>query len=250
MTKPKNHELEEWLSEFNIEYPDEDKIDQTIMQLHQYVPKKKKQQISRVIPAPLRNAYQESLHFSSTFWISNLVYLAIGLIFVLFTSGDPYMALLFLAPLPVLIGLVEIFRSRDEGMIELELSLTYSPSDLMLSKLAIVGFFNLACNLLLIVVINFFAEPIVLIELLKYWAVPYLFVVTFCLFLSIRLRAVFATPISIAILITLGLSIAQLETVYHVIPDLLFIVMFFCAMAAIGLEVKMIKKGAYHEFNN
>ena len=75
----------------------------------------------------------------------------------------------------MLIGLVEIFRSRDEGMIELELSLTYSPSDLMLSKLAIVGFFNLACNLLLIVVINFFAEPIVLIELLKYWAVPYLF---------------------------------------------------------------------------
>ena len=160
------------------------------------------------------------------------------------------MALLFLAPLPVLIGLVEIFRSRDEGMIELELSLTYSPSDLMLSKLAIVGFFNLACNLLLIVVINFFAEPIVLIELLKYWAVPYLFVITVCLFLSIRLRAVFATPISIAILFTLGLSIAQLETVYHVIPDLLFIVMFFCAMAAIGLEVKMIKKGAYHEFNN
>ena len=38
MTKPKNHELEEWLSEFNIEYPDEDKIDQTIMQLYQYVP--------------------------------------------------------------------------------------------------------------------------------------------------------------------------------------------------------------------
>ena len=127
-------------------------------------------------------------------------------------------------------------------MIELELSLTYSPSDLMLSKLAIVGFFNLACNLLLIVVINFFAEPIVLIELLKYWAVPYLFVVTVCLFLSIRLRAVFATPISIAILFTLGLSIAQLETVYHAIPDLLFIVMFFCAMAAIGLEVKMIKR--------
>ena len=86
--------------------------------------------------------------------------------------------------------------------------------------------------------------------LLKYWAVPYLFIITVCLFLSIRLRAVFATPISIAILFILGISIAQLETVYQVIPNLLFIALFICAMTAIGLEVKMIKKGAYHEFNN
>ena len=53
MTKPKDHELEEWLSEFNIEYPDEEKIDQTIMQLHQYVPKKKKYLIAHLIPAPI-----------------------------------------------------------------------------------------------------------------------------------------------------------------------------------------------------
>ena len=175
----------------------------------------------------MRNAFQESLHFSNVFWITNLVYLVTGLILVLFVGGDPYLTLFCLAPLPVLISFVEIFRSRDEGMIELELSLTYSPSDLMLSKLAIVGLFNLACNLLLIIVFNFFAEPIVLINLLKYWAVPYLLIITVCLFLSIKLRAVFAAPISIAILFTLGLSIAQLETIYQAIPNLLFIALFY-----------------------
>ena len=67
MTKPKNHELEEWLSEFNIEYPDEDKIDQTIMQLYQYVPKRKNNRypvsFRHLCEMPIRNLCIFLVHF-------------------------------------------------------------------------------------------------------------------------------------------------------------------------------------------
>ncbi|MEK3890338.1 hypothetical protein [Bacillus sp. FSL K6-3431] len=250
MKKLEDHELEDLLTEFSIEYPDEEEIEQTIMQLHQYVPNKKKNPLTRFIPTPLRNAFIDSLQFSRSFWISNLVYLAIGLSFVFLIDANPYMTLFYLAPLPVLIGLIDIFRSRDEGMIELELSFKFSHSDLILSKLTIVGIFNLACTLFLIIVFNIFAKPLILIDLLQYWAAPYTAIIALSLFLSINLKTIFAVPILIATFLTLGSSVYLFINIDLVILEQVSFALFVCAIIGICLAVKLINKGAYHEFNN
>ncbi|WP_312476584.1 hypothetical protein [Neobacillus sp.] len=247
MIKPNNHELEEWLNEFNIEYPNEEEIDQTIAKLHQYVPEKKKIQHT---PRLFQHAYKELLATTRLFWITNLIYLVTGIGFIFLGGGNPYMTLFLLAPLPVLISLIDVFRGRDEGMIELELSFKHSPSQLILSKLAIIGLFNLVCNVLLIAIINIFTEPILLSSLLKYWVVPYMISNAFCLFLSIKFRAVFAAPISIAILFTFGMAISQMESVYETVPVGIFLFLLIAAIFVLGLEIKMIHKGAYHEFSD
>lgn len=250
MKKLNDHELEEWLSEFDIEYPDEEKVENTIMKLHPFVPKKKKQLWTIVIPAPLRDAYQETLQFSQTFWISNLLYLILGLTIVFLIDGDPYLTLFFLSPIPIIISLYEIFRSRDQGMMELELSFKFSVSNLILSKLTLVGIFNLACTLLLIVIFSFFATPIVLIDLLQYWAAPYSAIVSLSLLLSIKLRTLFVIPVSLAIMTFLGLMVGKVIDIQLIIPEKLSIAIIACAMIGIGLAIKMIKRGVYHEFNH
>lgn len=243
MIKPNDHELEDWLNEFNIEFPNEEKIEQTIAMLHHYVPEKKKAHL-------LQQVFKDLLGVSRVFWITNLIYLAAGIGFIFFGGGNPYMTLFLLAPLPVLISLIDVFRGRDEGMIELELSFKHSPSQLILTKLAIIGVFNLVCNVLLIVAIHIFTEPVLIDSLLKYWAVPYLTSSSFCLFLSIKFRTIFASPISVAILFSLGMAISQMESVYEAIPAGMFLFLFIAALFVLGLEVKMINKGAYHEFSD
>ncbi|MBS4216776.1 hypothetical protein KHA96_00435 [Bacillus sp. FJAT-49711] len=244
-----DNELEMWLEEFKIELPEEGKIEETIAMLHQYVPEKKESLLTRYIPSLLKNAYKESIKFSIAFWISNLLYLIVGLSFVL-VADDPYMALFLLAPLPVLVGIVDIFRSRDEGLLELELSLKHSPSQIILSKLLIIGIFNLVCNLVLFFIIHFFAEPVILGDLLRYWALPYTVTIALCLFLSIKFRTIFAVPITIAVLFTLGMSVIQLDSLYAAIPDLVFLTIFAVALIVITLEINQINKGVYHEFND
>ncbi|WHY87158.1 hypothetical protein QNH39_04660 [Neobacillus novalis] len=243
MIKPNDQELEEWLNEFTIEYPSEEKIEQTIAMLHHYVPKKKKVHL-------FRQVYKELLGVSRVFWMTNLIYLAAGIGFIFIGGGNPYITLFLLAPLPVLISLIDVFRGRDEGMIELELSFKHSPSQLILSKLATIGLFNLVCNVLLIAVIHIFTEHILLSSLLKYWVVPYMVSISLCLFLSIKFRAVFAAPISIAILFSLGMAISQMAQVYEAVPTGMFLFLFMAALFVLGLEVKMIYKGAYHEFSD
>jgi hypothetical protein len=243
LIKPNDQELEDWLDEFTIEYPSEEKIEQTIAMLHHYVPEKKKVHL-------FQQVYKEMLGVSLVFWISNLLYLAAGIGFIYLGSGNPYMTLFFLAPLPVLISLIDVFRGRDEGMIELELSFKHSPSQLILSKLASIGFFNLICNMLLIAVIGIFTEHFLLSLLLKYWAVPYMVSISFCLFLSIKFRAVFAAPISIATLFSIGMAISQMAPVYEAVPAGMFLFLFIAALFVLGLGVKMIYKGAYHEFSD
>ncbi|MFJ5714513.1 hypothetical protein [Neobacillus sp. NPDC093127] len=243
MIKPNDQELEDCFNEFTIEYPSEEKIEQTIAMLHQYVPEKKKVHL-------FQQVYKELLGVSRIFWIANLIYLAVGIGFICLGGGNPYMTLFLLAPLPVLISLIDVFRGRDEGMIELELSFKHSPSQLILSKLATIGLFNLVCNVVLITVIDIFTENILLSSLLKYWAVPYMVSISLCLFLSIKFRAVFAAPISIAILFSLGMAISQMAPVYEAVPTGMFLFLFMAALFLLGLGVKMIYKGAYHEFSD
>ncbi|MBS4208642.1 hypothetical protein [Bacillus sp. FJAT-50079] len=250
MTKFTDHELEEWFSEFSVEYPDEEKVEDTMIVLHQFVPKKKTAPYTKLIPAPLKNAWIESLQFSHSFWISNLLYLALGLCLVFLVNGDPYITLLFVAPLPILVGLIEIFRSRDEGLIELELSCTFSPTHIILSKLMVVGFFNLACTLFLISVFHYWAEPIVLIKLLQFWAVPYSVTIAISLFLSLKFKAMFAIPITIFILVLFELFIVKIKNIDLLLPSGLAITIVCCALIGIGLSIKMIQKGVYHEFNH
>lgn len=250
MKKLNDHELEEWLSEFDIEYPDEEKVEKTIMQLHSYVPRKKPQPLAYVIPTPLRNAFLESLQFSQTFWISNLLYLLLGLSIVFLIEGDPYLTLFSLSPIPIIISLYEIFRSRDQGMMELELSFKFSVSNLILSKLTLVGLFNLACTLLLIFIFSFFATPLVLMDLLQYWAAPYSAIVSISLLLSIKFRTLFVMPISLAIMIFLGLIVGNVIDIHLIVSEKLSIAVLSCAIIGIGLAIRMIKRGVYHEFNH
>lgn len=245
MKKLTDHELDKWLDEFTIEYPDEAKIEQTILQLHSFVPEKKASRFQL-----FRNALHDFLNSTKTFWIANLVYLALGLTIIFLIGGDPNIVLFLFAPLPVIAGLVEVFRGRDEGMIELELSMKHSISQIILSKLAVIGIFNLICNLFLIAVIQLFTEPLVLIDLLRFWAVPYFVTISLCLYLSIKFKMILAAPISVSILFVTGMAVTTTNIGYETIPVQLLWFIFLFALLTIALEIKMIKKGVYHEFNN
>ncbi|HEY4553647.1 MAG TPA: hypothetical protein VIG80_10660 [Bacillaceae bacterium] len=253
MSRQKNNHQEnewiDWLSEYSIEYPDGEKIEDTIFALHAYVPERKKQRFLKKLPLIVQNAFHESLNMSRTFWAANLIHLMAGLLFVVYLGGDPFLSLFVLAPIPFIIGLLDVFRSRDEGMIELELSFRYSHSQVILARLGIVGAFNLACNLLLWSVFHLFAEPVLLMEMLIYWAVPYTLMIAMCLFLSLAFKSIFAAPVSLAMLFILGMAASQFDIDYKALPGPAWLAVFLAALFALYLEVNFIKRGRYHEFS-
>ncbi|MDT2275515.1 hypothetical protein P7H20_12580 [Paenibacillus larvae] len=48
----------------------------------------------------------------------------------------------FTAPLPLLIGINDVFRSRDKGLFELEMACKFTGSELLLAKLFLIGLYN------------------------------------------------------------------------------------------------------------
>jgi hypothetical protein len=133
------------LDEYDVEFPSESEIMMTVDAIRPYVPtteniwKTSYEHLSTIV----KHSVNEVFHISPLFWIANSLLLVISLTAIFSVELNPYLAMMFLAPLPTITGLVEVLRSKNNGMAELEMSLKFSWQELIISKMLVVGSFNL-----------------------------------------------------------------------------------------------------------
>ncbi|MDQ0115770.1 hypothetical protein [Paenibacillus harenae] len=244
-----DQELKMLLDDYSVEYPSEDAIVRTIDTLRPYVMHPDRRQTNRT-PLPLKRDLFTILHIRPGFWLVNALIFLAGLYIWGYKNGDPYIILMLLAPVPFLIGLLEIFRGRDEGLMEMEMSCKYSAQQLLLAKMVVIGGYNVLLSTLLIAAFGLFGEPIVLTKLLMYWITPFTVVSSIGFGVACRMRGALSTPIMLTLWlfgIALFLSSDELLNVMNELHPSLYAALSALAIAVFAWQTKRFRRGEYFE---
>ncbi|MFC0186919.1 hypothetical protein ACFFJY_01405 [Fictibacillus aquaticus] len=190
-----DEEIQDYLSLYKVDLPDEDEMERSIAAIMSSVPKKKSSLLvwQNGARSLLQNSIRELMHFGALFWVINVLFLILGAITLIDRSADPYLTAFILAPLPFITGTYEIFKSRDEGLVELEMSLKYNTHQVFLSRLVAVGVMNFVLNAALCTLFASFYPQMLVVKLLLCWTIPYVFVTGIAFLFAMNVRSSIAS---------------------------------------------------------
>lgn len=178
-------DLFSYMQQYTVEFPNEEEIDETIEVLRQYVPRKNK---------PLKNfcnlaktAAGEIAYINKAYWIVCSILFLAGYWFSI-NSTNSYITIMALAPLPFILGIVEIFKARDSGVLEIEMTCKISAYEIMLSKILVMGIYSIFMNTVLSSVLCMFNSNINLLKLSIMWLTPLTLVSGISLFIAKKFK--------------------------------------------------------------
>lgn len=247
--------LEHWLDEYDVEYPDESTMMKTIDALRQYVPVKTGKWNIWIgnLKTVMKRSIHEMVYLSPWFWIFNSILFFVCLVAVLANEQNPYLAMMVLAPLPTITGLIEFLKSKHSGMAELELSLKYSFQEIILSKMAVVGVYNFIVNAVSTGVVSAFVPDVRIWKLIVYWATPFAVATAIALVIASKIRHKYGITAGIVGWIGLGsfISVTELGDKIESVPLPIYMIVACAAtLFAIVQTIRMYRKGAVYEFTD
>lgn len=182
-------DLIRYMQNYTIELPGEEEIDATIEVLRQYVPIKNER--FKKFCHIIRMAEGEITFISKIYWIFCTAIFLIGY-FISMSQIDPYITIMALAPLPSILGIVEVFKARDSGVLEIELSCKISAIEIMLSRILVIGIYSIFMNTVLSVVLYMFRSNIDLWKLSVLWLTPLTLVSGVSLWIAMKIKGDYA----------------------------------------------------------
>jgi len=189
VTEEDLREIELFLSKHEVKYPSELEIDRTVdeMRLHMRLRNTGDSRAKRIIKQLRLTALEVTL-MHSFYWISSIMLYSAGYFAaVLNMDVSPLLVLFVLSPLPFILGVVGLFRSRDERMLELEMSCVNNAASVMLAKICIVGCYNVCLNFAFSLAIAG-QSPMGLMDITLLWLAPFTVVSGLSLIIASRLR--------------------------------------------------------------
>lgn len=246
-------EIKPMLDYYHIEYPSESEIDKTIKTLMTYMPTRKKSNffIKKIIFL-LRNAWREFSHISLFFWISNSLFYVSGLVLIFMWDFNPYLTVMFLSPIPFILGLIEVFKGREEGMAELEMTLKHSYQEILLSKMVVVSSYNLVLNLFITIILSLSMKDVWTWKLILYWMTPFTVVSLLALVIESKIRNSYTTSsITMLIWLTITTRLAISTEIQKWIESIHVTYFVLINLLSVMIAVKLfIRKGEELAFDN
>jgi len=247
-------EMKQIFDNYHVEYPSDDEIKATIKVIRNSIPvnEKKTDVICKKSFSLLKNSLREFNHISSVFWISNISFFIFGLIMIFLGRFNPYLTVMFLSPIPFVLGLIEVFKSRDRGIAELEMTLKHSYQQIVLSRMVVVGCYNLVLNVSITVILSLFMKEVWIWKLIFYWSTPFTVVSVMTLIIESRIRNSYTTAsVSIGIWLTFTSCLILFEQTiewFENIDVVYFIILNFLAITI--LINLVIRKGGHFAFSS
>ncbi|MEI5907945.1 hypothetical protein WAK64_12855 [Bacillus spongiae] len=192
-----DEELENFplLQDFSVEFPSDEEMFHTIEELRQYVPQQQENTSINQLSRLIKLSASELFHIEKSFWSANLVFFVIGLLLAITNNSNPYFTIMLLSPVPFLIGLLQIFKGRDENVLELELTFKYTAQQQMLAKMVVIGVYNFILNIILITLLSLFGEgQLIVSKMLLYWIIPFSLVASIGLWVTQKVKGPIAVP--------------------------------------------------------
>ncbi|SHK98818.1 hypothetical protein [Alicyclobacillus tolerans] len=189
-------ELTKMLDEYTVEFPPEHIIQNTIENCIVHVPQyaSERSKLKRMF----HTLSLQVEYVSKWFWLFSLLLFVSGYVATVFDSISPYKTVLVLSPMPFILGVLEILRSTDSGMAEMELASKMSLPQIMMARFALIGSYNVVLN----AIISFglyWTFGIDLWKVLLFWVAPFTWMSSIMLFLASRFRGRRLVPIAVSV---------------------------------------------------
>lgn len=246
-------EIEENLNQYLVKYPDQDQVNSTIETLHQYLPSNGTQQTShkRVLKKLMKHSINEFFIISKTYWVSSLLIFIFGYLITLSQSYDPTHTLFILAPLPFVIGLTEIFKGREHGLLEMEMTCKFASHEIMLSRLILIGIFNILLNSLFTILFEPFFTTGYLIDMIMTWLVPLTLFSAVSLYLSMNIKGSLFVVVLLSLWLATSLFIVSNPVWFNTVLSMnsgLKLAFIIAGLTLFSFQIKQItKKYAFYD---
>ncbi|MDQ0656036.1 hypothetical protein [Paenibacillus sp. W2I17] len=151
-------EIAPFLDDYVVEYPSEMEIDRTIRALDAHMPGQMNVHLEQSPGKSFTELFQlvrgEVMIFHKSYWLVCALLLLCGFWLGTRSTISPYMSGLILVPVPFILGLLEVFKGRDQGLMEIELTCKITAQQLMLTRLIVVLAGNMVFVLLLMLLVS------------------------------------------------------------------------------------------------
>lgn len=187
----------------NILPPNEKKISDTIEELSMHLGSLTEtiNSTSPVHKEPFQLISLAAQYMSKWHLLASLVLYAAAFIFITCNaqSNNPYTFIIALSPVPLIFGLIDVIRSMQTGMQELEMSFKTNLWQFILSKLMIICMSNILLNILFTVLFTGLNNGISFWKMTIYWCSPFFVVCSISILIISKVREHFAQSIFIAL---------------------------------------------------
>lgn len=236
------------LDEFSVDFPQENEIDLTMKALEKYIPKRKQSfNYIEKIKYLLKRAIIDISFISIYYWIGVFSLFILGYITTVENQGNPYVTLLSLSPVPVIIGILEIFRGGEEGVFEIEMVCKTTPNELVLSRFILINFYSIILNSVLSLAFVGKNFNINLWRITLLWLTPLIFIEGVAMLISIKWRSKYVSLILLSIWGTLGIALVNLDDLMNKIIYVNIGVYIFIMLLGISMIFYVFKKSINNE---
>lgn len=212
-------DIEDFLDSYVVSKVDEEKIDSTIDILKSYMPteevqhvKVKEYLVDRIKENISLVKFQFSL-ISKVYFIASLLLILVGTVTTIRLNLSIYLSAIIIAPIPILIGIFEIIKGREENVWELELSYKYSLREIVFSRLIIINVFSVLISIVMSLILNNAYSQINLLKMISIWLIPIFLVGAVSLIITSFYRGINSIALCISIWILGTMSISVYETI-------------------------------------
>lgn len=173
-------EIELFLDSYMVKKVDDQKIENTIDVLREYIPKQAEEGIAIKLKQSLIGNIKSIINLaqfnislvSKSYWIISLVLILLGVIATKKFNFNIYSSAIIMSPIPILLGIFELIKGKEENVWELELSYKYSLKETLLCKIVIILIFSILISLIMTVTLYNTNCEISLLKMIKLSLIP------------------------------------------------------------------------------
>lgn len=185
-------DIENFLNSYIVKEVNEENIDLTIDKLRNYMPQNKNEEIIKNENMDLYSKVRTSIGllkmqfkiFNKLYLIASIILVLCGVIGTIKLNLNPYLCAYTVSPIPILIGLAEILRGKEENMWELELSYKYSFREILFAKLVIISTTAIALTLVTSLILTGTYSEVSLLRIINICLIPTCFISLISLILA------------------------------------------------------------------
>lgn len=224
-------DIEDFLDSYVVREVEKERVESTIDILKTYMPKeevkviKYKETFSERIKNNIELVKFQLGLISKVYFVASLLLILVGTITTIKLNLSIYLSAAIIAPIPILLGIFEIIKGRDENVWELELSYKYSLREIIFSRLIIINSVPILISISMSVILNNTYSGINLLKMISIWLIPIFLIGSISLIISSFYRSINSIALCLAIWILGAMSISMYEKIADITYINTFIVL-------------------------
>lgn len=248
-------DIENFLNSYIVKEVNEENIDLTIDELRNYMPQNKNENVDLYskVRTSIGLLKMQFKIFNKLYLIASMMLVLCGVIGTIKLNLNPYLCAYTVSPIPILIGLAEILRGKEENMWELELSYKYSFREILFAKLVIISTTAIVLSLLTSLILTGTYSEVSLLKIINICLIPTCFISLISLILASIYRGMNSIVLSTSIWIVVS-NMVDKNTINYIVNvknyKLFLALILLCVFTMVALKLFYKKSINFIDYKN